>query len=95
MSITFNSQGCTAAANDLLNSANKLNNILNVELTSLLEKVKKVYGGESAEQLYAALNKMKNEFPLEKKMSLLRRKNRMRNAHVNKRLLTIRNKILC
>lgn len=63
MAITFNSEGCRIAANDLLNSANNLNTILNVELTSLLEKVKKVYGGESAEQLYAALNKMKNEFP--------------------------------
>ena len=30
----------------------------------MLEKVKIVYGGESAEQLYAALNKMKNEFHL-------------------------------
>ena len=61
--MTFSSQGCTDAANDLNKAANTLDTILNQELVSIINKVKPMYNSETAEQLYAAFDKMKAKFP--------------------------------
>ena len=63
MAMTFSSQGCRAAANDLNNSARTLDTILNNELAGIINKVKTVYDSETASELYAAFDKMKAKFP--------------------------------
>lgn len=63
MAMTFSSQGCRTAANDLTKSANQLNTILNSDLTNTISKVKAIYNSETAEQLYDAFEKMKDRFP--------------------------------
>lgn len=63
MAMTFSSQGCRAAANDLTKAANSLNTILNSDLTGVISKVKNVYDSETADELYAAFDKMKAKFP--------------------------------
>ena len=63
MAMTFSSQGCRAAANDLTKSANTLDSLLNSDLTGIINKVKNVYDSETASELYAAFDKMKAKFP--------------------------------
>lgn len=63
MAMTFSSQGCRAAANDLTSSSNTLDTLLNSELTGIIGKVRGVYESETANELYAAFDKMKAKFP--------------------------------
>lgn len=63
MALTFNSQGCRNAANDLNKSANVISSILNDELNSAMEKLKTVYQSDAANELYSLYDKMKREFP--------------------------------
>ena len=63
MAMTFSSQGCRAAANDLTKSAKTLDSLLNSDLTGIINNVKKVYSSETADELYAAFDKMKAKFP--------------------------------
>lgn len=63
MAMTFSSQGCREAANNLNSSAKNLDSLLNSELTNIIEKVKTVYDSESAQELYDAFAKMKAKFP--------------------------------
>ena len=63
MAMTFSSQGCKSAADDLNKSANKLSDILNSRLTGKFNQIRQVYQSEAAEDVYAAFNKMKQEFP--------------------------------
>lgn len=63
MAMTFSSQGCREAANNLNTSANNLDSLLNSELSDIIEKVKTVYDSESAQELYDAFAKMKAKFP--------------------------------
>lgn len=63
MAMTFSSQGCRAAANDLMKSSNTLDSLLNSDLAGIINNVKKVYSSETASELYAAFDKMKAKFP--------------------------------
>lgn len=63
MAMTFSSQGCRSAANDLTKSANILDSLLNSDLTGVINKVKNVYDSETASELYATFDKMKAKFP--------------------------------
>lgn len=63
MAMTFSSQGCRAAANDLNSSARTLDTLLNSDLAGIINKVKNVYDSETASELYAAFDKMKAKFP--------------------------------
>lgn len=63
MAMTFSSQGCRTAANDLNSSAKNLDNILNTELTGIIGKVRGIYSSETADQLYAAFDQVKAKFP--------------------------------
>jgi len=63
MAMTFNSQGCRVAAQDLTKAARNLDMLLNSELTSVINKVKSAYDSETASELYAAFDKMKAKFP--------------------------------
>ncbi len=63
MAMTFSSQGCRAAANDLTKSANTLDQLLNSDLTSVINRVRGLYQSETADELYAAFDKMKAKFP--------------------------------
>ena len=63
MAMTFSSQGCKVAANDLTKSANTLDTLLNSDLTGVINRVKNVYDSETASELYAAFDKMKAKFP--------------------------------
>lgn len=63
MAMTFSSQGCRAAAQDLNKAASTLDSILNSDLTGVISKVKNVYDSETASELYAAFDKMKAKFP--------------------------------
>ena len=63
MAMTFSSQGCRQAAADLNKSANTLDIILNSELTGIISRVKDAYNSETAEELYAAFDRMKSKFP--------------------------------
>ncbi len=63
MAMTFSSQGCRQAANDLNKSANTLDSLLNGDLTNIISRVKNIYDSETASELYAAFDKMKSKFP--------------------------------
>ena len=63
MAMTFSSQGCRAAANDLTKSANTLDTLLNSDLAGIINKVRGAYESETADELYAAFEKMKAKFP--------------------------------
>lgn len=63
MAMTFSSQGCRAAANDLTKSANTLDQLLNSDLTNVINRVRGLYQSETANELYAAFDKMKAKFP--------------------------------
>ena len=63
MAMTFSSQGCRVAANDLMKSANAIDALLNSDLTSVINRVKTVYSSETADELYAAFDRMKAKFP--------------------------------
>ncbi len=63
MAMTFSSQGCRQAANDLTKSANTLDSLLNGDLTGIIGRVKNIYSSETASELYAAFDKMKAKFP--------------------------------
>ena len=63
MAMTFSSQGCRAAANDLNQSSRTLDSLLNNDLAGVINKVKNVYDSETASELYAAFDKMKAKFP--------------------------------
>lgn len=63
MAMTFSSQGCRAAAEDLTRSSNTLDRILNTDLTGVIDRVKNVYDSETASELYAAFDQMKAKFP--------------------------------
>ncbi len=63
MAMTFSSQGCRAAASDLTKSANTLDQLLNSDLTSVINRVRGLYQSETADELYAAFDKMKAKFP--------------------------------
>ena len=63
MAMTFSSQGCRAAAQDLNSSARTLDTLLNSDLSGVINKVKNVYDSETASELYAAFDKMKAKFP--------------------------------
>lgn len=63
MALTFNSQGCKNAANDLNKSANVISSMLYDELNSAITKLKSVYQSEAANELYSLHDKMKREFP--------------------------------
>lgn len=63
MAMTFNSAGCREAATNLSKSAQTLDTILNTDLTAIINNVKKNYDSETAQELYAAFDKMKARFP--------------------------------
>ena len=63
MAMTFSSEGCRSAANELTKSANTIDALLNSDLTGVINKVKSVYDSETASELYAAFDKMKAKFP--------------------------------
>ena len=63
MAMTFSSQGCRTAANDLTRAANTLDTLLNSDLSGVINRVKTVYDSETASELYAAFDKMKAKFP--------------------------------
>lgn len=63
MAMTFSSQGCRTAANDLTKSANTLDQLLNSDLTNVINRVRGLYQSETANELYAAFDKMKAKFP--------------------------------
>ena len=63
MAMTFSSQGCRKAANDLSKSARTLDTILNTDLTSIISNTKNIYQSETASELYAFYDKMKARFP--------------------------------
>lgn len=63
MAMTFSSQGCRAAANELNKSATNLDTILNSELAGIINKLKTVYDSETASELYATFDRMKAKFP--------------------------------
>lgn len=63
MAMTFSSQGCNQAADELEKSANKIDNILNTELVGVITKVKNAYQSETAEQIYDAFKNMQDKFP--------------------------------
>ena len=63
MALTFSSKGCNDAANDLTIAANKLDSLLNTDLDGIINRVKGVYESETADELYAAFDKMKEKFP--------------------------------
>lgn len=63
MALTFSSKGCNEAANDLTSAANKLDSLLNTDLNGIISKVKGAYESETADELYAAFDKMKAKFP--------------------------------
>lgn len=63
MAMTFSSAGCKDAANNLNQSAKTLDTLLNSDLTSVIGSVKGVYSSETADELYAAFDKMKAKFP--------------------------------
>ena len=63
MAMTFSSQGCRAAAEDLTRASNTLDRILNTDLTGVIDRVKNVYDSETASELYAAFDQMKAKFP--------------------------------
>lgn len=63
MAMTFSSQGCRMAAEDLTRASNTLDRILNTDLTGVIDRVKNVYDSETASELYAAFEQMKAKFP--------------------------------
>ena len=63
MALTFSSVGCRNAAEQLTKTANNMDELLNVELTQIISKVKQAYQSEGAEEVYAAFEKMKARFP--------------------------------
>lgn len=63
MAMTFDSVGCREAANELKNTASKIDTILNNDLTGSIGRVKDAYESDSANELYAAFDKMKAKFP--------------------------------
>lgn len=63
MAMTFSSQGCRTAANDLTKSANAIDGLLNNDFTGVINKVKNAYDSETAQELYAAFDQMKAKFP--------------------------------
>lgn len=63
MAMTFSSAGCREAAASLDNSSKTLDQILNTELNTVLNKTKTVYESETADELYATYDKMKAKFP--------------------------------
>lgn len=63
MTITFSSAGCKSAADDLINTKNELDVLLNQQLTELMENVEKEYQSESSEQVFDAFKKLKEKFP--------------------------------
>lgn len=63
MAMTFSSQGCRTAANDLTKSANTLDQLLNSDLTNVINRVRGLYQSETANELYAAFDKTKAKFP--------------------------------
>ena len=70
MAMTFSSAGCRAAAagrqkgrTESVKSSSTLDQILNSELTGIISKVKTIYESETANELYAAYDKMKAKFP--------------------------------
>ena len=50
MAMTFSSQGCRAAAEDLTRASNTLDRILNTYLTGVIDRVKNVYDSETASE---------------------------------------------
>lgn len=63
MALTFNSQGCKNAANDLNRASNVISSMLYDDLGSAITKLKSVYQSEAANELYTLYDKMKREFP--------------------------------
>lgn len=63
MAMTFSSEGCMAAANDLMQASNKLDVILSTDITNAINNVRGIYQSDTAEQLYAAFDKVKDKFP--------------------------------
>ena len=63
MALMYNSQGMLQAATDLKTSASNLDRILNQEIIASVNKAKEAYQSETAEQLYAAFEKIKAQFP--------------------------------
>lgn len=63
MAMTFSSAGCREAANELNKSANTIDQLLNSDLTGVINKVRGLYQSETADELYAAFDKMKAKFP--------------------------------
>lgn len=63
MAVTFSSQGCRQAASDLLTAANRVDSLLNQDLTNSINQVKGAYESETASELYAAFDKVKAKFP--------------------------------
>lgn len=61
--VTFNSQSCITAAEELIVSKNKLDTILNTELNDLMQTARVNYKSDSAEQIYAAYGKIATKFP--------------------------------
>ena len=63
MAMTFSSEGCRTAATDLKIAKDKLDTILNTNLTKTIGDVKKNYSSDTADALYSAFDKMKAKFP--------------------------------
>ena len=63
MALTFSSNGCRTAAQELDTAKTKLSNILNDDLTGIMGNVKKAYQSEGAEDIYKAFEQVKAKFP--------------------------------
>lgn len=64
MAMTFSAQGCRQAASDLTESSNHIDSILNSELSNIIDKVKNIYDSNTASELYAAFDRLKQKFPM-------------------------------
>ena len=63
MAMTFSSEGCKQAANDLNQTAKNLDVLLHEEFEAVMQKVKAAYESETADELYRAYDKVKEKFP--------------------------------
>lgn len=63
MNMTFSPEDCARIAGDLNASSGKLNTILNEDLVGSINRARANYSSQSAEELYAAFEKVRSKFP--------------------------------
>ena len=62
MAMTFDYEGCISAAAELEQASSKLRTILEKELDATMNNVKNAYQSDSASEIYAAYDKVKQNF---------------------------------